>query len=159
MNTNDISLPPPSILLQKYPLCWGCGRDSKGKGRSIRHQGMAEVGSCTLHPMRAALVTLQRKKTPLPYSRLVGFKSKTEPVSSFAGQALGNTERFQRTNGYGCAKADGALAMWRALVMANVRHEGISQAEIQDESAATCADGQPKTKEEDGGCKEASVNG
>lgn len=66
MNTNDISLPPPSILLQKYPLCWGCGRDSKGKGRSIRHQGVAEVGSCTLHPMRAALVTLQRKKTPLP---------------------------------------------------------------------------------------------
>lgn len=109
--------------------------------------------------MRAALVTLQRKKTPLPYSRLVGFKSKTEPVSSFPGQALGNTERFQRTNGYGCAKADGALATWRALDMANVRNEGILQAEIQDESAATCVGGQPKTKEEDGGCKEANVNG
>lgn len=41
----------------------------------------------------------------------------------------------------------------------NARHEGILQTEIQDESATTCVKSQTRTKQEDGGCREASVRG
>lgn len=41
----------------------------------------------------------------------------------------------------------------------NARHEGILQTEIQDESATTCVKRQTRTKQEDGGCREASVGG
>lgn len=41
----------------------------------------------------------------------------------------------------------------------NARHEGILQTEIQDESATTCVKSQTRTKQENGGCREASFSG